>query len=32
MSVPHFKGYTGALEEVVTVLLERCHEPSGSSA
>jgi ribosomal protein S27E len=26
MAVPHFKGYSGALEEVVTVLLERCHE------
>jgi Domain of unknown function (DUF4177) len=28
MAVPHFKGYTGAQEEVVTVLLERCHGPS----
>ena len=28
MSVPHFKGYTGAMEEVVTVLLERCRESS----
>jgi ribosomal protein S27E len=26
MSVPHFKGYSGALEEVVVVLLERCDE------
>ncbi len=26
MVVPHFKGYTGAMEEVITVLLERCHE------
>jgi hypothetical protein len=26
MSVPHFKGYTGAMEEVITVLLERCHQ------
>jgi hypothetical protein len=26
MSVPHFKGYSGALEEVVVVLLERCRE------
>jgi hypothetical protein len=26
MSVPHFKGYSGALEEVVVVLLERCKE------
>jgi hypothetical protein len=25
MAVPHFKGYSGGLEEVVTVLLERCH-------
>jgi Domain of unknown function (DUF4177) len=25
MAVPHFKGYSGAQEEVVTVLLERCH-------
>jgi hypothetical protein len=24
MTTPHFKGYTGALEEVVVVLLERC--------
>jgi hypothetical protein len=23
MSVPHFKGYTGAMEEVIVVLLER---------
>ncbi len=26
MSVPHFKGYTGAIEEVIVVLLERCQE------
>jgi len=26
MAVPHFKGFTGAMEEVITVLLERCHE------
>ena len=28
MSVPHFKGYTGAMEEVIVVLLERCREAS----
>lgn len=28
MSVPHFKGYTGAMEEVIVVLLERCQEAS----
>jgi hypothetical protein len=26
MSVPHLKGFSGALEEVIVVLLERCHE------
>jgi len=26
MSVPHFKGYTGAMEEVIVVLLERGRE------
>jgi hypothetical protein len=28
MTTPHLKGYTGALEEVIVVLLERCHEAS----
>jgi ribosomal protein S27E len=28
MTTPHLKGYSGALEEVVVVLLERCHEAS----
>jgi hypothetical protein len=28
MTTPHLKGYTGALEEVVVVLLERCREAS----
>jgi hypothetical protein len=28
MSVPHVKGFTGALEEVIVVLLERCNEAS----
>lgn len=28
MSVPHFKGYTGAMEEVIVVLLERGREAS----
>ena len=26
MSVPHLKGFSGALEEVIVVLLERCQE------
>ena len=26
MSIPHVKGYTGAVEEVIVVLLERCRE------
>jgi hypothetical protein len=28
MVIPHLKGYTGALEEVIVVLLERCPEPA----
>lgn len=28
MSVPHFKNFTGAMEEVVVVVLERCREAS----
>ncbi len=28
MSIPHVKGYTGAVEEVIVVLLERCREAS----
>ena len=28
MSIPHFKGYSGAMEEMIVVLLERCHETS----
>jgi hypothetical protein len=26
MSVPHLKGFSGALEEVIVILLERCKE------
>jgi hypothetical protein len=28
MVIPHLKGYSGALEEVIVVLLERCAEPT----
>ena len=28
MVIPHLKGYSGALEEVIVVLLERCPEPA----
>jgi hypothetical protein len=28
MTTPHLKGFSGALEEVVVILLERCHEAS----
>ena len=28
MVIPHLKGYSGALEEVIVVMLERCAEPA----
>ena len=32
MLTPHVKGFTGALEETIIVLLERCKELAGDAA